>query len=268
MHHNHVIGYKKLPVTDRWQECISMSRGSGSSFITVAVFLAILLIVLPAGADNVTTDVTTVAPDVTTVAINETTAAPTQTTVPPAETTVAPTQTTLPATQTPVLTTQTSAAPPVTTVAVTLPTTVITPEKPTTGIVIVHSSPAGASILIDGFYSGTTPRTIEGVPGGNHILRLSLSGYNDYEGSIYVVPGQIAQGYGTLQPLNPGTAVVSAPPVVTVIVPVVAVTPKPPEDAGLLANSGVIAAIIGAISVIIISAAKIFTHVRPPKKEE
>ena len=244
-----------------------MSRGSGSSFITVAVFLAILLIVLPAGADNVTTDVTTVAPDVTTVAINETTAAPTQTTVPPTETTVAPTQTT-------VLTTQATATQGVTTIVATQPPTIITPAEPTvssvpitTGIVIVHSSPAGASILIDGFYSGTTPRTIEGVPRGNHILRLSLSGYNDYEGSIYVVPGQIAQGYGTLQPLNPGTAVVPTPPVVTVIVPVVAVTPEPAEDTGLLGNSSIIVAIIGVITALIAAGVSVFTHVKPPKKE-
>ena len=244
-----------------------MSRGSGSSFITVAVFLAILVIILPAGADNVTTNVTTVAPDVTTVAVNETTVAPTQTAVPPNQTTVAPTQTTVPATQTTVLTTQTTATPGVTTIVATPPVTVITPEKPTTGIVIVHSSPAGASILIDGVYSGTTPRTVEGVPGGNHILRLSLSGYNDYEGSIYVVPGQVAQGYGTLQPLNLGTAAVPTQAVVTVVVPVIAVTPEPTQDPGLLGNSTVITAIIGAIAVLIGSAVTIFTHVKPPKKE-
>lgn len=244
-----------------------MSRGSGSSFITVAVFLAILLIVLPAGADNVTTDVTTVAPDVTTVAINETTAAPTQTTVPPTETTVAPTQTTVPATQTTVLTTQTSVTPGVTTIVATPLVTVLTPEKSTTGIVIVHSSPAGASILIDGVYTGTTPRTIEGVPGGNHILRLSLSGYNDYEGSIYVVPGQIAQGYGTLQPIGQVVTAAPTPTVVTVIVPVMPVTPEPAQDTGLLGNSTVVAAIIGSLAVLIGSAVTIFTHIKPPKKE-
>jgi hypothetical protein len=244
-----------------------MSRGSGSSFITVAVFLAILLIVLPAGADNVTTNVTTVAANVTTVAINETTVAPTQTTVPPTQTTVAPTQTTIPATQTTVLTTQTSATPGVTTIVATLPSTVITPEKPTTGIVIVHSSPVGASILIDGVYSGTTPRTVEGVPGGNHILRLSLSGFNDYEGSIYVVAGQVAQGYGTLQPLDLGTAVVPTQSIVTMVIPVIAATPVPAQDPGLLGNSTVITAIIGAIAVLIGSAVTIFVHVRPPKKE-
>jgi hypothetical protein len=237
-----------------------MSRGSGSSVIPVAVFLAILLIVLPAGADNVTPNVTTVATNVTTVAINETTVAPTQTTVPPTQTTVAVNETT-------VLTTQTSATPGVTTIVATPLVTVLTPEKPITGIVIVHSSPVGASILIDGVYSGTTPRTVEGVPGGNHILRLSLSGYNDYEGSIYVVPGQVAQGYGTLQPLSEAVSAAPTQSVVTVVIPVIAVTPEPTQDTGPLGNSTVIAAIIGSIAVLIGSAVTIYTHVKPPKKE-
>jgi hypothetical protein len=133
---------------------------------------------------------------------------------------------------------------------------------------MIYSSPTGASILIDGVYSGTTPKTVNGMPAGNHILRLELSGYYDYEGSIYVVPGQTAQGYGTLQPMN---RVTSAAPttaaVVPVIVPVVTATPEPTRDPGLLGSPGLIAAIIGAVTVIILSAAKIFTHVRPPKKE-
>jgi hypothetical protein len=244
-----------------------MSRGKGSSFITIAVFLAMLLTVLPVGADNVTTDVTTVAANVTTVAVNETTVAPTEITVLPTQTTVAPTQTTVPATQTTVLTIQTTAAPTVTTIVATPLATVITPEKPTTGIVIVHSSPAGASILIDGVYSGTTPRTVEGVPGGNHILRLSLSGYNDYEGSIYVVPGQVAQGYGTLQPLNEAVSAAPTQSVVTVVIPVIAVTPVPTQDTGLLGNSSILVAIIGVITALIAAGVSVFTHVKPPKKE-
>lgn len=244
-----------------------MSRGSGLSFIPFAVFLAILLIVQPAGADNVTTDVTTVAPDVTTVAINETTVAPIGTTVPPTQTAVASPGTT-------VLTTQPTATPEVTTIVATLPPTTITPAEPTTssvpittGIVIVHSSPVGASILIDGFYSGTTPRTIEGVPRGNHILRLSLSGYNDYEGSIYVVPGQIAQGYGTLQPLIEAVPAAPTQSVVTVVIPVIAATPEPTQDPGLLGNSSIIVAIIGVITALIAAGVSIFTHVKPPRKE-
>jgi hypothetical protein len=110
---------------------------------------------------------------------------------------------------------------------------------------------------------------VNGVPAGNHILRLTLSGYNDYEGSIYVVPGQDNQGYGTLQPIGQVTATPTAVPtlIVTVFVPVPVVTVTPTQDPGLLGNSSVIVAIIGIITAIIASAATIFTHVKPPKKE-
>jgi hypothetical protein len=133
--------------------------------------------------------------------------------------------------------------------------------------VSVYSSPAGASILIDGVYSGISPRTVTGVPAGNHILRLTLSGYNDYEGSIYVVAGETTQGYGTLQPIS---KVVSgaATPVPTVIVPVIVTvpTPEPTKDPGLFGNSTVLAAIIGVITALIAAGATIFTHINPPKK--
>ena len=173
--------------------------------------------------------------------------------------------------------TQSTATPRKTTV--TQPATVISTVIPTvsggetgtTGNVNVYSSPTGASILIDGVYYGTTPKNVNAVPAGNHILRLTLSGHNDYEGSIYVVPGQDNQGYGTLQPVGQITATPTAVPTVIVTVfvpvPVVTVTPLPSQDPGLLGNSSVVVAIIGVITAIIASAATIFTHVKPPKKE-
>jgi hypothetical protein len=178
--------------------------------------------------------------------------------------------------QTTIATSQTTATPVNTTATITRLTTLVTTVPPatsltttvTTGDVNVYSSPAGASILIDGVYAGTTPKTVQGVPAGNHILRLSLSGYNDYEGSIYIVPGQAAQGYGTLQPISPVlSAAPTQPVIVPVIVPVTTPTPVPTQDPGPLGNSAVVAAIIGAIAVVIGSAATIFTHVKPPKKE-
>jgi hypothetical protein len=242
-----------------------MTPGSGTSVIPVAVFLAILLIVLPVSADNVTTSQTTVA----TI----------QTTVPTSQASPAATQTTIPTTQPTVATTIAPVTPTNTTVAVTLPATVVTTVNPTipgvvtetTGSVMVYSSPTGASILIDDVYSGTTPKTLYGVPAGNHILRLVLEGYYDYEGSIYIVPGQPAQGYGTLQPMS---RVMSAAPTlalpaatIPVIVPVVTTAPGPTQDAGLLANTSVLVAIIGAITVLIAVAASIYTHLTPPRKE-
>ncbi|HSQ93154.1 MAG TPA: PEGA domain-containing protein [Methanoregula sp.] len=173
--------------------------------------------------------------------------------------------------------TQTTVPIPVTTV--TPRTTVMVTQPPTvqatggvpgtTGDIMVYSSPTGASILIDGNYLGTTPGKVSGIPSGNHILRLSLSGYYDYEGSIYVVPGQTTQGYGTLQPMNHITPVVTTTPVPTVLVPIIIATPTPAptQDPGLLGNSSILVAIIGVVTALIAAGASVFTHVKPPKKE-
>jgi hypothetical protein len=255
-----------------------MSHGIGSSVIPVAVFLVILLIALPVSAANVTISQTTVATNQTTVPPSQTAATTTQTTVLPSQTTFATNQTTLSTTQTIVATTIVTDTPMTTTIAVTQPTMIITTANPTisgaetetTGSLMVYSSPTGASILIDGVYSGITPETINGVPAGNHILRLVLSGYYDYEGSIYIVPGQSSQGYGTLQPISQVTSVAQnmVPTGMTPdVVPVVTVTPGPTQDAGLLGNTNVLVAIIGFITVLIAVAASIFIQVTPPKKE-
>ena len=257
-----------------------MSHRSGSSVVSVAIFLVILLIVLPVGASDAT-PTTTVTTTQTTNTTPTTTVTTTQTANVTPTTTVTTTQTANATPTTTVTTTQTTSATPTatatltnTTVAVTRTATVVTTANPTisvtetgtTGSVTVHSSPAGASILIDGVYAGTTPGNVNGVPAGNHMLRLSLSGYYDYEGSIYIVPGQENQGYGTLQPMS---QVTPAAPVPTAVIPViipVAATSEPTQEQGLLANSSVLAALIGTIAVIIGSAVTIFTHVNPPKK--
>ena len=208
-----------------------MSRRSGSFVILLAVFLAILLIVLPVSAGR--------DPHATTITTSHTTATPTVTTV---------------------------AVTPPTTVIPTANPTISVGETETTGSVMIYSSPTGASILIDGVYSGTTPKTVNGMSAGNHILRLELSSYNDYEGSIYVIPGQIAQGYGTLQPV---IQVMSAAPTVfvPVIVPVVTATPVPTQDPGLLGNSSVIIALISGFTVMIAAGVSIYIHLTPHKKE-
>ena len=67
-----------------------------------------------------------------------------------------------------------------------LPKTTVTTPVATlsnTGSVSVYSSPLGASVLIDGRYYGTTPANLTDIQPGNHIIRLTLSGYYDYEGT-------------------------------------------------------------------------------------
>jgi len=258
-----------------------MSRGYGSSLIPFALFLFLLLIVLPVSADNVTpqttnaTTQTTTVPPQTTTAPAQTTTVPPETTTVPAQTTTVPPQTTTTPAQTITVTSQQTTTPTRTMIVVTRPLTTLpaptisVTETPATGSVMIYSSPTGASILIDGIYCGTTPRNVDGVPAGNHILRLSLSGYYDYEGSIYVAAGQTTQGYGTLQPMNQVISPVPTP-VATVFVPVIVPVVTANEsgsDPGLFGNPSVLVAIIGVITALIAAGASVFTHVKPPKKE-
>jgi hypothetical protein len=152
-----------------------------------------------------------------------------------------------------------------------LPKPVVTtpsPTQPNSGSVSVYSSPLGASVLIDGRYFGTTPSNLTDIPSGNHIIRLSLSGYYDYEGTIYVIPGQTTYAYGTLPPL--GQFSTTPTPVPTTAVPIIVqvpVTAVPTQSQAPLENPGVIAAIIGVITATIGAIATIFSHIFKAKKE-
>ncbi|MDD1683768.1 MAG: PEGA domain-containing protein [Methanoregula sp.] len=255
-----------------------MSRGYGSPVIPAVVLLSLLLMVLPISAANDTAPASNATPATTvvsTLTTNTTTVVTVVTTLTPNATPATTVATTMTSNTTPTAT-KTTATPRKTTVAATRTATAVTTavltisvtETPTIGSVMVYSSPTGASILIDGVYRGTTPKNVDGVSAGNHILRLSLSGYYDYEGSIYIVPGKTAQGYGTLQPLSLVTSAVPTPTVVVpVIVPVITATPEPTRDAGLLGNSSVLVAIIGVITALIAAGASVFAHIKPPKKE-
>jgi hypothetical protein len=142
------------------------------------------------------------------------------------------------------------------------------PTQSNLGSVSVYSSPLGASILIDGRYYGTTPANLTDIQPGNHIIRLTLSGYYDYEGTIYVLAGQTTHAYGTLPPLNMFSS--SPTPVPTNPVPVIVevpVTAEPTQKQGAFENPGVIAAIIGVITATIGAIATIFSHIYNAKKE-
>ena len=94
------------------------------------------------------------------------------------------------------------------------PTAVTAPSLVTqvsTGNITVASSPLGASIIIDGVYYGTTVGNLTGISTGNHMVRLTMSGYYDYEGTIYVVPGQVTHVFGTLPPLSGAAPQITQP---------------------------------------------------------
>ena len=61
----------------------------------------------------------------------------------------------------------------------------------TTGSIDVKSSPAGAKVFLDGEDTGSiTPYIIGGVDAGDHTLKLTLTGYEDKEGTVAVAAGE------------------------------------------------------------------------------
>jgi len=121
----------------------------------------------------------------------------------------------------------------------------------------------GAALLIDGVYHGITPVDLNGIPTGNHIVRLTLSGYHDYEGSIYVAPDKVANVFGTLIPSS--TAAADNTPIVITVVPTATPVPTTTSSGGILESPTVLAAIIGIITASIGAIATIFPHLK--KKE-
>lgn len=136
------------------------------------------------------------------------------------------------------------------------------------GNITAVSSPLGASILIDGVFYGYTPGNITGIPGGNHIVRLTMSGYYDYEGTIYVIPGQVSSVFGTLNPIS-GYSIQSLPAheTTSTIMAPVTVQPTSTTSVAPLENPTVLAAIIGTFTALIGAGVTVFTHYSKIKKE-
>lgn len=238
---------------------------------TLLIILVVaVLMVVPVSADGGNTSNTTVVPTaLETLVTTQVTPELTTTTVVENTTTAVPTTTTVPATTPPTTTI------PATTVTTTVPVSLVT--QASTGNLSVASTPMGAAILIDGVYYGTTPGLLADIPAGNHILRLALSGYYDYEGTIYVVPGQDNSAFGTLPPLSgystaPSTTVVTAATAVPTAAPIIIVQPTATEtsSAGVMENPTVIAAVIGIITAAIGAGATLYTHkpAEAPKEEK
>ena len=69
-----------------------------------------------------------------------------------------------------------------------------------TGDIHIVSTPAGAEIWLDGNdLGGVTPATVQDVPEGQHQVKLTLNGYQDWTGNVDVVAGQTAEVNATLQ---------------------------------------------------------------------
>jgi hypothetical protein len=60
---------------------------------------------------------------------------------------------------------------------------------PETGTIYVVSTPQGANAYVDGVYYGITPALATGLSPGNHQVRISLSGFQDWVGTVFVSSG-------------------------------------------------------------------------------
>ena len=95
---------------------------------------------------------------------------------------------------------------------------------PDTGTIYVVSTPQGANAYVDGVYYGITPALASGLAPGNHQVRISLSGFQEWVGTVYVTSGSTVTVTQTLrigtptptqsptQPSGTGSAAVSSTP--------------------------------------------------------
>jgi hypothetical protein len=82
--------------------------------------------------------------------------------------------------------------------------TLVPVQNPSTGDLLVTSSPSGAAVYLNGNYQGVTtsvgsPLDITGLTPATYTAVLKKSGYKDYTTTVGIVAGQTAQVAATLQ---------------------------------------------------------------------
>lgn len=82
------------------------------------------------------------------------------------------------------------------------------------GSISIGSAPAGASVYMDSNYQGITnpsgALTLNNIPSGNHIIKLTASGYNDWIESVYVKPNTNTYVQVVMTPVGPSPTPVPA----------------------------------------------------------
>jgi hypothetical protein len=81
---------------------------------------------------------------------------------------------------------------------------------PATGTLSVTTTPAGATIFIDGIQRGVSPATVPGLAPGNHTLVLMMNGYSDFTATVTITAGQTAT-YTTDLPLSASSQLPALP---------------------------------------------------------
>src|SRR5690606_13304966 len=86
---------------------------------------------------------------------------------------------------------------------------------PTTGSIVVNSTPAGAAITLDGTEtSQVTPYTFDSLTPGEHTIAVNLAGYEPASQSVNVVAGSSVTADFTLVMIpTTGSIIVNSTPV-------------------------------------------------------
>lgn len=117
-----------------------------------------------------------------------------------------------------------------------IPTPVSSPTPATTlltqavGHLDVSSTPAGAEIYIDDDYKGVSPLSITNVSTGNHSLRVTMTGYENWTATKVVKANETSSVSATLSEIQTATFTPSVP----------AETPSPPGYEAIVAIAGLL----------------------------
>lgn len=89
-------------------------------------------------------------------------------------------------------------------------------SQPSTGAISVASTPAGATVSVDGVYYGQTPSgnrlLINDIDAGQHTVSATLDGYQDYEKTVTVAAGQTVTVDATLNAAGSGSVSLTSTP--------------------------------------------------------
>jgi formylglycine-generating enzyme required for sulfatase activity len=92
------------------------------------------------------------------------------------------------------------------------------PETPRTGAINVKSTPAGATVYVNGVQKGFTPMTISGLSPGSTGLKIVLDGYEMVDDTVKIEAGKeetmnyTLAGVAAAPPAKPGTETQVKPP--------------------------------------------------------
>jgi hypothetical protein len=80
--------------------------------------------------------------------------------------------------------------------------TVPTATLPLTGSVSITTTPAGATVFIDGVQKGISPLTIPDITQGGHTLKVMMNGYVDIMAPVAITAGETQPYTVTLVPVD------------------------------------------------------------------